>query len=188
MRKFDRVADEVEPHLRQHFLVEMVPDFTEIQLDVHLTGSPLLFQQQNGSPDLLVEVKLRLVGDDLLILKFGQGENVGGKPCQSVGFIGNDVGVFLSLLVGKHMLLVVFLQLTGKAAYRHDRRLELMGKAVDKIVPEKLGRFQLIRHAVEAVHQIVQLSDRGMLPQPHLERHGMKRSSFRISSRRSCFE
>ena len=67
------------------------------------------------------------------------------------------------------MPFVVLLQLTGKTADGNNRRFEFVGEAVDKIVSEKLGSLQFVRHAVEAAHQVVQFADDGLLRHPHLE-------------------
>ena len=108
---------------------------------------------EDGAPtDLLIQRKRGLIRQKPLGLQFCQQQRPVGQFRQTGGLVLNDPQMLLPLLLGKIRLG----KQLRKALDGGDRRLEFMGIAVDKVLPQGADALQFLRHAVEILTQIVQ--------------------------------
>ncbi len=111
-----------------------------------------MFQKQNRLPDLLAQTTDRFVGEQRKALDFRQIQYGGGELGEPLGFLDDNVQIFLAL---RRLQLLIF-QKFGHAQDGNDGRFEFVRKIADKIRAQKLRAGQLLGHLVKTLRKLLE--------------------------------
>ena len=90
------------------------------------------------------------MGENLLVLQFGQQKDVFRHPRKPFGFIKYDMNVLPALFLGQF----VIFQSLCKAADGYNRRFEFVGEIVDEVIAEQFHIGEFFSHVIETVQNI----------------------------------
>ena len=143
--EFDGVVQQIDPDVAHQLLIPHIGDGLQIGGEGDALFLPGAGEQDGAPLDLLVQGEGLLLGDGVLGLQTGHQQGAVGQIGQAVGLLGNDLEVLAAFLLGESG----FLKQLGKAGDGGDGGLELVGEAVDKILPQGLDPLKLLGHLVE---------------------------------------
>ena len=69
--EFDRVMDQIHPHVREDLFVGFDPHLGQLGDDLNIFAGPFALVEQNTLTELLVQIKFCAVGNDLLVFQLG---------------------------------------------------------------------------------------------------------------------
>ena len=143
--EFDGVVQQIDPDMAHQLLVPHIGDRLQVGGEGDALFLPGAGEQDGAALDLLIQGEGLLLRDGVLGLQPGHQQGAVGQVGQAVGLLGDDLEVLAALLLGEAGLL----KQLGKARDGGDGGLELMGEAVDKVLPQGLDPLKLLGHLVE---------------------------------------
>ena len=163
--EFDRVVQQVGPHLGQQALVAVVEDDGQLHRQPAVFGRPFGLQLHDGAADLLVQPEGPPLQGAAAVLDLGQGEDVAHQIGQTARVFEDALHAVVPLLLAQAGVL----QQHGIAFDGGDGGLEFVGHVGHEIVAQGLDAGQVLHHGVEVLAGLPDLVDLGVRIHPHAE-------------------